>query len=235
MQIIFHKCHLYKKKKFIQVRIDIMEFFYPPSAGAFKQELMGYMHEFLNFHVQTGSKLYVNMYPFFPYKGSKEIPLDYVLFEPNKGFEDPTTNLFYDNMLFAKIDSVYFAISMLGYNGISICVSETGWPSKGDVDEVGATLDNAAQYNGNLISMVAQNKVTPLKPNSDLDVYIFALFNENMKPGPTSERNFGLFQPNGMPMYSIRVICGVDSSSAVERYNQIVLMLILCLALIALL
>ena len=83
--------------------------------------------------------------------------------------------------------------------------------------------------------MVAQNKVTPLRPNSDLDVYIFVLFNENMKPGPTSERNFGLFQPNGMPMYSIRVICGVDSSSAVERYNQIVLMLILCLALIALL
>nr|POE76745.1 glucan endo-1,3-beta-glucosidase 11 [Quercus suber] len=96
-------------------------------------------------------------------------------------------------MLFAQIDSVYFAISMLGYNGISICVSETGWPSKGDVDEFGATLDNAAKYNGNLISMVAQNKVTLLKPNSDLDVYIFALFNENMKPGPTSERNFGYF------------------------------------------
>ena len=119
---------------------------------------MGYMHEILNFHVQTGSKLYVNMYLFFfAYKGSKEIPLDYVLFEPNKGFEDPITNLFYDNMLFA-IDSVYFEISMLGYNGITICVSETGWPSKGDVDEVGATLDNAAKYNGNLISMVYSSK-----------------------------------------------------------------------------
>ena len=64
--------------------------------------------------------------------------------------------------------------------------------------------------------MVAQNKVTPLRPNSDLDVYIFALFDENMKLGPTSKRNFGLFQPNGMPAYSIRVVCGVDSSSAVE-------------------
>ncbi|XP_075661353.1 glucan endo-1,3-beta-glucosidase 10-like [Castanea sativa] len=214
---------------------DIMEFSYPPSAGAFMQELMGYMHGILNFHVQTGSKIYANMYPFFAYRGSKEIPLDYVLFEPNKGFEDPTTNLFYDNMLFAQIDSVYFAISMLGYNGISISVSETDWPSNGDVDEVGATLDNAAKYNGKLIRMVAQNKVTPLRPNLDLDVYIFVLFNENMKSGPTSVRNFGLFQPNGISLYSIQVVCGVDSSSAIERHNQIGLMLILCLASIALL
>ena len=58
--------------------VDIKEFSYPPSAGAFKQELMRYMREILNFHVQTGSKLYVNMYPVFAYKGSKEIPLDYV-------------------------------------------------------------------------------------------------------------------------------------------------------------
>jgi exo-beta-1,3-glucanase (GH17 family) len=223
---------------------NIMGFSYPPSAGAFEQDLREYMTEILNFHEQTGSPFYINVYPYFAYKGSpKKIPLDYVLFEPNSGFVDPTTHLFYDNMLFAQIDAVYSAISLLGYKGIHVCVSETGWPSKGDIDEVGATLDNAAKYNGNLINMVAENKVTPLRPSSDLDIYIFALFNENMKPGPTSERNFGLFQPDRTPVYPLQLApvqltrgVLVPSSSAIRRYNQVVVMLILlCSASISLL
>ena len=215
---------------------SIMGFSYPPSAGAFKQDLMQYMPEILDFHMKTGSPFHVNMYPYFAYRSSpKEISLDYVLLQPNNGSVDPTTNLSYDNMLFAQIDAVYSALSLLGYKGVSVCVSETGWPSKGDDDEVGATLDNAAIYNSNLIKMVAQNKATPLRPNSELDLYIFALFNENMKTGPTSERNFGLFQPDKLPVYTVRLTDGVVSSSAGEICNQVGLMLVLCLASIALL
>ena len=214
--------------------LDIMESTYPPSAGAFEQDYKVYMQAILSFHVQTGSPFYINMYPFFAYKSSpSEIDLNYVLFEPNNGFVDPTTKLLYDNMLFAQIDAVYSAITLLGYKGISICESETGWPSKGDADEVGATLDNAAMYNSNLMKMVAENKVTPL--GSNLDIYIFALFNENMKPGQTSERNFGLFQPDKMPVYSVRFTDGVTvSSSAFNRYNSLIL-LFFCIASIAIL
>nr|XP_023926613.1 glucan endo-1,3-beta-glucosidase 11-like [Quercus suber]POF24507.1 glucan endo-1,3-beta-glucosidase 11 [Quercus suber] len=214
--------------------LDIMKYTYPPSAGAFKEDYKVYMQAILSFHVQTGSPFYINMYPFFAYKSTpSEIDLNYVLFEPNNGFVDPTTKLLYDNMLFAQIDAVYSAITLLGYKGVSICESETGWPSKGDADEVGATLDNAAKYNSNLIKMVAENKVTPL--GSSLDIYIFALFNENMKTGPTSERNFGLFQPDKMPVYSVRLTDGVTvSSSAVRRYNSLIL-LFFCIASIAIL
>ena len=59
---------------------NIMGVSYTPSAGAFEQDLREYMTEILNFHEQTGSPFYINVYPYFAYKGSpKEIPLDYVL------------------------------------------------------------------------------------------------------------------------------------------------------------
>ncbi|PQQ08997.1 glucan endo-1 3-beta-glucosidase 14 [Prunus yedoensis var. nudiflora] len=43
--------------------------------------------------------------------------------------------------------------------------------------------------------------------------HIFAIFNENLKPGPTSERNFGLYKPDGTIAYDIG-FRGLVSSSA---------------------
>ena len=158
----------------------------------------------MNFHVKIGSPFLINAYPYFAYKSSpKQVPIDFVLFQPNSGIVDPVSNLRYDNMLFAQIDAVYYALASLGYKNLPIQISETGWPSKGDEDEVGATLENAKKYNGNLLKLIAQKKGTPLKPNCDLNIFVFALFNENMKPGPTSERNYGLFKPDGTPAYSL--------------------------------
>ncbi|KAA8526077.1 hypothetical protein F0562_007823 [Nyssa sinensis] len=102
-----------------------------------------------------------------------------------------------------KIDAVYSALASLGYKKLPVQISETGWPSKGDEDEAGATMENAKKYNGNLIKLISQKKGTPMRPSSDLNIYVFALFNENMKPGPASERNYGLFKPDGTPAYPL--------------------------------
>ncbi|GMH09605.1 hypothetical protein Nepgr_011446 [Nepenthes gracilis] len=184
--------------------LAILETSYPPSAGAFRQDLADYLAQILDFHVKTGSPFLINAYPYFAYKSNpKQVPLDFVLFQPNKGVVDPGSNLRYDNMLFAQIDAVYSALASLGYKKLPVQISETGWPSKGDRDEAGATLENAKKYNGNLMRLIAQKNGTPMRPNSELNIYVFALFNENMKPGPTSERNFGLFKPDGTPAYQL--------------------------------
>ena len=44
---------------------------------------------------------------------------------------------------------------------------------------------------------------TPLRPGTAIDTYIFALFNENLKPGPGTERHWGLLYPNGTHVYDI--------------------------------
>ncbi|KAL5721275.1 hypothetical protein ACHQM5_013853 [Ranunculus cassubicifolius] len=177
---------------------------FPPSSGSFQQDLMQYIQPLIEFHSQTKSPFLINAYPYFAYKSKpSEVPLDYVLFQPNQGLIDPSTNLRYDNMLYAQIDAAYAAIKATGHTDIEVKISETGWPSKGDSDEVGATPQNAGIYNGNILRLIEQKQGTPMKPDVPIDVFVFALFNEDLKPGPASERNYGLFYPNGQPVYDI--------------------------------
>ncbi|KAI3828737.1 hypothetical protein L1987_02846 [Smallanthus sonchifolius] len=184
--------------------VAILQNSYPPSAGAFRQDLTGCIAPILNFLSKTCSPFLINAYPFFAYKANpKHVSIDFVLFEPNSGVVDPANNLHYDNMLFTQIDAVYAALGWLGYKKMTVQISETGWPSKGDEDEVGASPENAKKYNGNLLKIISQKKGTPARPDTDLNIFVFAMFNENLKPGPTSERNYGLFRPDGTPAYGL--------------------------------
>lgn len=186
--------------------LQILATSFPPSQGSFREDLVQYMQPILAFHAQTGSPFLINVYPYFAYKNDpNNVPLEYVLFEPNAGAIDQNTNLKYDNMLYAQIDAVYSAIKALNHANIQVQISETGWPSKGDEDEFGATVQNAGIYHKNLIQRMQQREGTPGNPSQPIDIYVFALFNENMKPGPTSERNYGLYYPDGTPVYNLGV------------------------------
>ncbi|KAK1269522.1 Glucan endo-1,3-beta-glucosidase 11 [Acorus gramineus] len=103
---------------------------------------------------------------------------------------DPDSRLHYDNILYAQVDVVVFLIGKLGFRDVDVRVSETGWPSKGDPDEVRATVENDETYK-------------QLRPNQRLEVYLFAMFNEDMKPEPTSERNYDLYRPEGTMAYNV--------------------------------
>ncbi|CAN6372294.1 unnamed protein product [Urochloa humidicola] len=67
-----------------------------------------------------------------------------------------------------------------------------------------ASISNAQAYNNNLINRVLSGATgTPYRPDADMDVHIFALFNENLKsyrPDDT-ENFFGLFYPNMTKVY----------------------------------
>ncbi|MCO5608773.1 hypothetical protein L7F22_062989 [Adiantum nelumboides] len=185
----------------------------PPSSATFKKpSLMGPL---LSFLASNGFPFMANVYPFFAYTSDPNpFMLDYAHFNSSTGYTDPLTNLHYTNMFDAQLDAIYSAIAHLGFTNISIMVTETGWPSSGDPNQVGVNVHNAEMYTNNLIKHVFSNQGTPLRPQQPVDTYIFALFNEDLKPGSTSERNYGLFKPNFTPVYSIVLL---DSAFAVNK------------------
>lgn len=187
------------------IALSALQSSYPTSTGSFKTELVEpVIKPMLEFLSQTGSYLMVNAYPFFAYAANSDtISLDYALFKQNPGVIDSGNHLKYDNLLDAQIDAVNAAMSALQYDDVKITVSETGWPSLGDSNEIGAGQDNAASYNGNLVKRVLNGSGTPLRPKDPLNVFLFALFNENQKTGPTSEKNYGLFYPSEKKVYDI--------------------------------
>ncbi|GJV10777.1 ribonuclease H-like domain-containing protein, partial [Tanacetum coccineum] len=82
----------------------------------------------------------------------------------------PNTNLKYDDMLYAQIDVVCAGIKALGHTDVQVRISETGWPSNGDVDEPEATVEDAGIYNRNLLQMMQQGQGTPAHPSQPLSL-----------------------------------------------------------------
>lgn len=104
---------------------------------------------------------------------------------------------------FEQVDAVRSALNSMGFKNVEILVAETGWPYKGDSNEVGPSLENARAYNGNLIAHLRSMVGTPLMPGKSVDTYLFALYDEDLKPGPASERAFGLYKSDLTMNYDV--------------------------------
>ncbi|CAO2167704.1 unnamed protein product [Urochloa humidicola] len=180
------------------VKFDVFTDTFPPSKGAFKNPSV--MAPIAQFLASTGAPLLVNVYPYFAYKGSGgSINLNYATFRPGAPpVTDSGNNLVYTNLFDAMFDAVVAALEKVGAGNVGVVVSESGWPSAGGF---GASVENAQAHNQGVINHVG--KGTPKRPGAALEAYVFAMFNENQKPGEETERHFGLFNPDKSPVYQI--------------------------------
>lgn len=117
-----------------------------------------------------------------------------------------------------QVDAIRSALNGIGFKDVEILIAETGWPYRGDSNEVGPSVENARAYNGNLIAHLRSLVGTPLMPGKSVETYIFALYDENLKPGPGSERAFGLFKPDLSMTYDV----GLSKSSQVYIYETVI-------------
>lgn len=144
----------------------------------------------------------VNVYPYMSYINDKQyISLDYAL----SGGEYYRTQvqdggLEYGNLFDASVDAFVWAMEKEGFAGVTVVVTETGWPTSGGE---AASFGNALAYNGNVVRRAVREVGTPRKPGVGVEVYLFDLFDENQKVGDDYERHFGIFGLNGFKAYDL--------------------------------
>ncbi|KZV36098.1 lichenase [Dorcoceras hygrometricum] len=169
---------------------------YPPSAGAFREDLAGYIGPIIDF-LKTHSTLFLNTYPYLAYaRDPGHISLEYALFtSPSAVVIDGPYQ--YQNLFDAILDAFYVALGKYRAPNVDIVVSETGWPTTGGL---GATVDNARIFNNNLVKHAHGG--TPRTTGKFIEAYIFDVIDEDQK-SPELEKHWGVFYPNRQPKYPI--------------------------------
>ncbi|KAL3716148.1 hypothetical protein ACJRO7_007851 [Eucalyptus globulus] len=161
---------------------------YPPSNGSFRSDISGsVMKPMLQFLSETKSDLhffffffgresylYFDAYPYFHWaKVPEKINLDYALFE--------SKSIRYKD---PGTGLVYTNLFDQMVDSMVFAMKKLGYPNS-----------RSSQ----------PDRPWGLQPDQGgpMQGFIFALFNENQKPGPTAERHFGLLYPNGSKVYQI--------------------------------
>ncbi|KAK9155681.1 hypothetical protein Sjap_003161 [Stephania japonica] len=184
---------------------------FPPSQAFFNQTLVSpILLPLLQFLSRIRSPLMLNLYPYYVFmQNSNFLPLNNSLINPlppSKQMVDPNTLLHYTNVYDAMIDAAYFSMRNLNITDVPVLVTESGWPSNGDSSrEPFATAENAETFNSNLIKHVMGRAGSPLHPEITSSVYIYELFNEDLRRSPASEAYWGLFNGDGTPSYLLSV------------------------------
>ncbi|KAI5674938.1 hypothetical protein M9H77_05888 [Catharanthus roseus] len=184
------------------VASTVLQNSYPPSASEFTPNSLGPITEILKvLSAQSCPVLMINAYPYFAYAGDPiNVNLDFAQFTATS----PVVidgEFQYMNLLDAIVDGFYWAIEKAGnFSDITVGISESGWPSAGNGRLTSPEL--ASVYNKNFVKSILDNGGTPKRPFAYMEAFLFAMFNENLKPVGV-EQNWGLFYPNKEPVYPL--------------------------------
>lgn len=171
---------------------------YPPSKGEFSGTA-SFIRPVITFLANNGSPLLANIYTYFGrVQNPNDISLPYALFtSPGVVFKDEISKLDYKTLFDALLDALYSALEKAGAPNLKVVVSESGWPSAGGKE---ADAGNAGTYYRNFINHVKNG--TP-KRKGPIEAYLFALFDENQKPGNEIEKHFGIFNADKKQKYQL--------------------------------
>lgn len=165
-----------------------------PSDGQFRSDIHDTMKDIVNFLNRNDAPFMVNIYPFLSLYQNPDFPVDFAFLDENgKSINDKGKT--YTNVFDANYDTLVWALKKIGVGDLKIIVGEVGWPT--DANKF-ANVELAKRFYDGLFKKLASKKGTPMRPNEKLEVYLFGLFDEDMKsilPG-FFERHWGIFRYN---------------------------------------
>lgn len=181
-----------------------------PSSGRFRPDIADRMTEIVQFMKKNNAPFTVNIYPFLSLYGNDNFPIEYAFFD---GAAKPIMDngLKYTNVFDANFDTLVSALNAVGLPDLPIIIGEVGWPTDGDKN---ANVNLAQRFYAGLIERLSTKQGTPLRPNTDIEVYLFGLLDEDQKsvaPG-AFERHWGIFRYDGQPKFQMD-LSGVGSGS----------------------
>ncbi|MCO5567836.1 hypothetical protein L7F22_021532 [Adiantum nelumboides] len=173
----------------------------PPSAATFRDDIAdSVMKPLLEFLYDNSFPLFLNVFPYRAWLSGKEDQgsLKFALFDSSA---PPLVDgaFTYTNLLDTQLDAIWVAMAKVGFPNVQIPITETGWPTL----NAGASPNLASEYVGQLVAKMLADPPhgTPLHPGSYIQTYPFSLFNEDQRPGPIFEQNWGMLYPNGSRVY----------------------------------
>ena len=91
---------------------------YPVANAVFHPDVISLMQSVTPTMISTGSKFSINLYPYFDYAYSSQIPLAFALGSSG-------------SLLDADLQACRNALNKIGANSLPLIIGETGWPSAG--------------------------------------------------------------------------------------------------------
>ncbi|KAF3445727.1 hypothetical protein FNV43_RR10903 [Rhamnella rubrinervis] len=202
MHLVLNSVGLVSTRITAVVPMEVLKNFNPPSARAFSEQSLTVMNDVAASLLRTGSPLMVNVYPYFAYAlNPKQFSYEYATFIAKQPVVDG--HLKYYSPSDAMVDGFYAALEKINAGNVTLCESETGWPTAAKNSH--ASPENAKMYNANLCFHVVNNG-TPRRPNNLLDTFLFEMLDEKKKPGG-AKQHFGLFHKNLAPAYRLFDTC----------------------------
>ncbi|XAR60774.1 Glucan endo-1,3-beta-D-glucosidase, partial [Bertholletia excelsa] len=173
-----------------------------PSEGHLRPDINKTVIELLTFLDKQHSPFFANISPFLSYHQSKNISLDFALFNKNAHPRNDSHKT-YHNSFDLCYDTLVTALSTSGFPEMGIVIGKIGWPTDGAPN---ATSSIAEVFMKGLMEHLHSKLGTPLRPhNPQMETYIFALLDEDQRSTVTGdyERHWGIFTFDGQAKYRV--------------------------------